>query len=360
MNTTVHPRYANLPENVRNSEVMASKYAEEIMNTENPGDSDELHDIMQEWDTHFKKEGLIVSDKDIGVFGEVVMMIRKAENKELEGKLAIALTNALHGVTKQYMNSTMLLDRLESVATNLFSGVDELKKTSAALVKIVPRQKITPKRNKEPRLEVVSDNVNKEKIYLPGEINDQLTTKNLPVNDDDVMDTMGDTPLEPRYEQPGGTIRGNNMRTASDVETGMLDPGSEEAKRLRAAYKLHYSDEKFSSFSPPQQVALIEYYITYILGIKPEVWTQDVAIYHMLADLIDKERVILMCNEAKNNELTEEHIHYAVEEIEEAIIACNKAYGRYVPAIVIKDERSYLTITKKSDPNQASSSNMPP
>lgn len=333
----VHPRYRDLKDNIRNSEVLASQYAAETLKISDTVDKEEMEQAMKDWDSMFLKEGLTVNNSNIGVFSEVSLLCEETGNKELAGKFAIAIVNSLHQVARQYMTSHDLLERLEGISDRLYTGVDRMEKQTDALSKIIPKKKvIIAKKRAQNGQPSDNDNINQDRKE-----GGQLKPGSYVILADNggntIVANQGENPIsdaERAMEVDTGDT-GNDDKDVPDDSKSTLNPMSETAKAARDGYRAYYSDPRFSNLAPEKQISIIEYYITQILGLSSEAWTDDAAKYHMLVDLIDKGRVIDICEAAKTGELTPSLIVDSVEEIVHAINTCHEAYGNY-GAIVLK------------------------
>ncbi|DBA08162.1 TPA_asm: phosphoprotein [birds-foot trefoil-associated virus] len=341
----VHPRYASLKDSIQDSEVLASQYANEAIKSNEVNDKDLLADTMTEWGKLFLKEGLSVNIKNIEVFSEVTMLCYSAEKQDLAGRLAISIVDAMQQLSKQYMSSSLVIDRLEGISEKLFNGVDRLERVNDTIVKALPRRKISAVRKKsEPAvLQMEQPNnggtaTTKEPL-APGKYMISLDTAGTPLRLNTIVPEEQTGETDPK-------IQDEAMEETQDPDQEtIIDPMSDHAKSLRADYRTFYGDPSFSVLAHEKQVGLLEYYMNYILGISMDDLAEDVTRYHMLTDIVDKNRLMTVCKDAKEGSLTAPKIRAAIEEVVLAINSCGPAYGNYKAMLVTEGDNLKLYIS---------------
>ncbi|AKH61402.1 phosphoprotein [Datura yellow vein nucleorhabdovirus] len=326
MSDKVHPRYQSLPKTATSSEVMASKYAAEISKTGNTEDDEEMMKYTEEWEEHFRREGLTISNRLIATLSEVTLLCKKNNKEELAGKLATTLVDSFQSVIRQHTSLSNVVSHLEALSENLFTGIDEIKKLGTDLQKALPRKKISvSKKSSRPIKQA-------EPIYdlsdSPEMMKHQPTTFSIP------------------QEQAPGTSSAPPPQTMEHETTKEPENNleSEAMKQLRSSYRGYYSSDEFVAFDIIKQHQIVNYYVENVLGFKKDPEDKDPHVLSMIFDLVDKERVLAVCKKIKTGELDEALITDSVEEIVEAINKCGPAYGERTAEEVIVEGRSRLVI----------------
>ncbi|DAF42450.1 phosphoprotein [Bacopa monnieri virus 2] len=318
MNDKVHPRYQNLPVTANSSEVMASKYAAEIAKAGNEDDDAELMRFMEEWEDQFKREGLTISNRMIATLSEVTLLCKRSGKEELAGKLAINLVDSYQGIIRQHASISSVMGHLETLANNLFTGIDEIKKLGSDLKKALPRKKLS-----------VSKKVS-------GHNEGPIVMEHTEEKEPDQGDKEGPQPMQAEPSEHTNQKK-KEIKAPDPLETDSM-------RQLRSSYRDYYMTPEFAAYDVMKQHQIVNYYVEHVLGYSPPASGGKDHSLSMIFDLTDKERVLDVCKRIKAGSLDEAVITESVEEIVEAINVCNAAYGGHKAEEVIVDGRSMLVI----------------
>uniref|UniRef100_A0AAU7E062 Phosphoprotein n=1 Tax=Sambucus betanucleorhabdovirus 5 TaxID=3141833 RepID=A0AAU7E062_9RHAB len=332
----VHPRYAGLPDNAINSEVMASKYAAEVSKLGNEEEKEYIIGAMEEWATHFREEGLTVADKHLAVLGELSLILQNAGRGDFTGKIAVMIADMLKVSLSEGRAASLSVERLDLISDNFLHGIDKLLKVTEALVSATPRKHIKASR-KTKSGPVIRPSTN---IGYEERTDDKPEHGTDPQDGAAEMDTVETTlpPTDQKMEEP------NISRKGKEPEGTNGPTAANEGEVLRAKVRTHYSDTEFESYSEKKKVALIYYYIETILGVSKSMIGQDANLRQMLFDIVDKRRVIRVCSLAKSGEFTASDMAESIEEAYDAILACSNLYGNYASEIITSGPVPVLVI----------------
>uniref|UniRef100_A0AAU7E061 Phosphoprotein n=1 Tax=Sambucus betanucleorhabdovirus 3 TaxID=3141831 RepID=A0AAU7E061_9RHAB len=338
MNTSnkVHPRYSGLPETALNSEVMASKYAAEVSKQGNDEDKEYIIGAMEEWSTHFKEEGLTVADKHLAVLGEMSLILQNAGKGDFTGKIAVMIADMLKLSLSEGRATSLSVERLDLISDNFLRGIDKLMKVTETLISSTPRKQLKANRRTK------SGPVIKPTTGIQEE-----TISNHAAEDGTVDH---DTPMVAEAVEVQGTPKDQKMTDNLPPPKGKAPehsvelPDAAEVEALQAKVRTHYSDTEFESYPDKKKMALIYYYIETILGVSKSLVSQDANLRQMLFDIVDKRRVIRVCNLAKSGEFTVADMSESIEEAHDAIVACSNLYGNYASEIVTSGAVPVLVI----------------
>uniref|UniRef100_A0AAU7E1K4 Phosphoprotein n=1 Tax=Sambucus betanucleorhabdovirus 5 TaxID=3141833 RepID=A0AAU7E1K4_9RHAB len=332
----VHPRYAGLPDNAINSEVMASKYAAEVSKLGNDEEKEYIIGAMEEWATHFREEGLTVADKHLAVLGELSLILQNAGRGDFTGKIAVMIADMLKVSLSEGRATSLSVERLDLISDNFLRGIDKLMKVTETLVSTTPRKhlKASRKTKSGPVIRSTSGTGHEEMT------DDKVENTGNPPEGTAEMDTVEATPAptDQKMAEPTTSRKGKEPERSNEPTT------AHEIEILRAKVRTHYSDTEFESYSEKKKVALIYYYIETILGVSKSIVGQDANLRQMLFDIVDKRRVIRVCNLAKSGEFTTSDMSEAIEEAYDAILACSNLYGNYASEIITSGPVPVLVI----------------
>lgn len=357
----IHAKYANLPDSAKNSEVLSSQYAAAVIRAGAEDDQEDLVPIMEEWEAHLRGEGVTVATSIIEVLGEVTLLCKKNKKEELAGRLAEAITDLAKGVAKQYVSSTSLVEKMSSMTDMFFEGLEELKKASTGLQKLVPKLKAHTKKSTSGH-PATSSATKRRRDTIKGPPASPIY--GVMETDQDVYDTPTDTKKDAKGKEPMKDDTNMDMIKdeaspssidLSDLHTPLvhttLPMGTEQENRdqdvelAKSHYRAHYSSPEFSAFPPEKQVSLMEYYIEFVLKVPTTIWVEHPWVYGMLTDLIDKEQATAICRGAQQGILKSAQVMEAVEDIQAAIVACSGIYGVVNTEVRMEDSTPFLYIT---------------
>uniref|UniRef100_A0AAT9VVG0 Phosphoprotein n=1 Tax=Beet betanucleorhabdovirus 1 TaxID=3064197 RepID=A0AAT9VVG0_9RHAB len=333
---SIHPRYAGLPDTAVNSEVMASKYAAEVSKLGVEEDKDFILGAMEEWATHFREEGLTVSNKHLAVFGELSLILQNAGKGDMTGKFAVTISEALKASLLEGRSASISVERLDIISDNFLRGLDGLKKATEAILAAVPRRSVKASRKTRPS-PIVKD---QDEVH-----HEKAKERESGESSKGGYEKMEEDPEEPK-------------QAASDVmKEETKDPKAKEPdtaitiEAMKSKVRAHYSDTEFDSFDDHKKITLVYYYIESILGVSKTLIQQDPDMRQMLFDIVDKRRVIRTCNIAKEMALTLADMEEAVDEAADALRACGHIYGKYKGEIIKDGSRPILSVASMISSN---------
>nr|UTQ50555.1 MAG: phosphoprotein [Tomato betanucleorhabdovirus 2] len=331
MNTEgyIHPKYAGLPDTATHSEVMASKYAAEVSKLDDDTDKEFVLGSMAEWALHFREEGLNVAEKHLAVFGELSLALQNAGKGDLTGKVAITIADAMKATLMEGRAAAVSVEKLELISDSFLRGIEGLKRATESLISHVPKKQLKASRKTKPSPIVIADGklVEQEKKKDPEQpscAEEECATMELEEGSKD------DPP------------KGENELNTSKEPQPVNDQSALDV--LKAQVRNHYSDTEFDSYGDNKKLALIYYYIEHMLGVSQSVVNQDPELRQMLFDIVDKRRVIRLCNKAREGTITATDLTEATEEAQDAIDACSKIYGKYKGEVVYSGETPVLVV----------------
>ncbi|UTQ50573.1 MAG: phosphoprotein [Tomato betanucleorhabdovirus 1] len=325
----IHPRYANLPSTATTSEVMASKYAAEVSKLGSEEEKEFILGEMEGWAAHFREEGLSVADKHLAVLGEVSMIMHKAGKSDMVGKLAVTVADALKSAISEGRLAAVSVEKLDLIADNFLRGIDSLKKATDAIVAATPKKMIK-----------ASKKTKGGPVVIQKGADTAHGTEDHKANMAEASDL--DNGMQEGNKIPEPMITDTKPEVYPKEDVQVMDSHQEE--QLRAKVRLHYSDTEFDSFNDSKKMALVYYYIETILGVSRTLIAQDSNLRQMLFDIVDKRRVIRICNLAKEGAVTAADVADSIEEAQDAVACCGSLYGKYTSEIVTNGQTPVLVI----------------
>nr|WMD01021.1 phosphoprotein [Tomato betanucleorhabdovirus 2] len=325
----IHPKYAGLPDTATHSEVMASKYAAEVSKLDDDTDKEFVLGSMAEWAIHFREEGLNVADKHLAVFGELSLALHNAGKGDLTGKVAITIADAMKATLTEGRAAAVSVEKLELISDTFLRGIEGLKRATESLISHVPKKQLKASRKTKPSPIVIID----EK---PAEQDKKKDPTQSPCADEECAT------MELEESNKDNLSEGKNESTITKEPQSANEQPS--MKVLRAQVRNHYSDTEFDSYGDNKKLALIYYYIEHMLGVSQSVVNQDLELRQMLFDIVDKRRVIRLCNKAREGTITATDLTEATEEAQDAIDACSKIYGKYKGEVIYSGETPVLVV----------------
>uniref|UniRef100_A0AAU7E1I5 Phosphoprotein n=1 Tax=Sambucus betanucleorhabdovirus 4 TaxID=3141832 RepID=A0AAU7E1I5_9RHAB len=332
----VHPRYSGLPDSAVNSEVMASKYAAEVSKLGNEEEKEYILGAMEEWATHFREEGLTVADKHLAVLGEMSLILQNAGRGDFTGKVAVMIADMLKASLSEGRAASLSVERLDLISDNFLRGIDKLMKVTETLTSSAPRKHLKAGRRTKSGPVIRSNIGPTHEDQEEGAAGDGTAFQHTPSE----METANAAPEI--KDQTMGESSKTNKEKEPEKNKDLSASGSIES--LQAKVRAHYSDTEFESYPDQKKMALIYYYIETILGVSKSLINQDANLRQMLFDVVDKRRVIRVCNLAKSGEFTISDMSESIEEAYDAIVACSNLYGSYASEIVTSGAVPVLVI----------------
>lgn len=321
-NTKIHPRFANLPHTINDSEVITSKLTGENMDEETHDINEDLAAHVQEWAKMLRQEGLTTSDSVLHTFAEFSIMCDNSELNTLKGDMINAIVSFGKYQLNQAIAPTTMLTRMDSLSDKMHAEIVTLSEISNKLAAAIPRKILKAKsKAKEPAIEVIPDN-QADKSNLPLPKTQEQWTREVIAKGKQVVDDDYDMSDEP------GPVK--------------IHPS--QITEARALLQEYYSSPSFTNLTINKQYEFLNYYVENILHV-PYANSQFGEVYtKTFWDLIDKSRLVTLLNKARHTTVTSEDIMDAQEEYAEAL---NNAYIYYeglTVTITLEREKDYYTM----------------